>query len=43
MHGVLGNDKDGRGELVAQQPELHSAGLCEALRLIRLAHDNGDG
>ena len=43
VHGVLGNDEDGRGELVAQQPKLKSTSLREALGLIRLAHDDGDG
>ena len=43
MHGILGDDEDGRGKLVAEQPELHGAGLCEALGLIGFAHNDADG
>lgn len=45
-HNVDGfgrDDEDGRRELIAQEPELDSAGLVKVLRFVRLAHDNSDG
>ena len=42
VHGVLSDYEDSRGELVTQQPELKSTRLREALRFIRLAHNDGD-